>query len=365
MSYQENANTENPRRRKKKKNGADMSTMSYIVFILGFSLILSAIAIYTANDMFALVKPDRAVVLEIKEPKTHSQMAKMLHDNGLIHSRIAFQLYSAFSADNKTFKKGKFEINANMDYGQIINTLNRVPTYTETVEVTIPEGYTLAQIAELLEETRVCGADDILKTANTYAFKHEMLQDIPMEKNRLEGYLFPDTYEFYINDSPVRVLNTMLNNFNNKYTAEMRSLTEESGYTMRQILTVASMVEREAKLESEQASIAGVIYNRLKHPDKFPYLNIDATVQYAVGHKAELTAEDLKIDSPYNTYVYPGLPAGPICNPGVPAILAALRPENNKYYYYVADPDTDSHVFAKTLAEHNANVAKMKAKAGK
>ena len=144
-------------------------------------------------------------------------------------------------------------------------------------------GYTIQQIAQLLEDARVCGAEDLIETANTYPFKHEMLQDVPMEENRLEGFLYPDTYQFYINDNPVRVLNTMLNNFNNKYTSEMRELTEQSGYSMRQILTIASMVEREAVLPEEQATIAGVIYNRLNDPTNFPHLDIDATVQLWVN----------------------------------------------------------------------------------
>ena len=228
-----------------------------------------------------------------------------------------------------------------------------------------PEGYTIQQIAELLEESRVCGADDLIETANTYPFKHEFLQDVPMEENRLEGFLFPDTYQFYVNDSTVRVLNTMLNNFNNKYTDEMRELTANSGLTMREILAVASMVEREAKLPEERATIAGVIYNRLNNPSEFPHLDIDATVQYALGeHKEQLTQEDLQIDSPYNTYVVEGLPAGPICNPGLPSILAALQPEDHNYYFYVANPEDGSHLFARTYAQHQENVAAMQALAG-
>lgn len=361
------ADNQPPRRKKKKKNraGAVMNTVSYLVFILGVSLLLASIAIYVANDVFALVKPEKSVVLELGESASHGEVASLLKEEGIIRCRWAFVLYTNLSTDNKTFKSGKFEVNADMDYGQIINTLNRVPTYTEIVDVTIPEGYTIQQIAKLLEDTRVCGASDLVETANTYPFKHEFLQEIPLEENRLEGYLFPDTYQFYINDNPVRVLNTMLNNFNNKYTSEMRQLTEQSGMTMRQILTVASMVEREAKLPEEQKTISGVIYNRLNNPKDFPHLDIDATVQYALGeHKEKLTNEDLAIDSPYNTYKVVGLPQGPICNPGVPAILAALQPESHKYFFYVADPETGGHLFAKNYSQHEQNVADMKAKAG-
>ena len=366
--YGQNPPARGGSRKKRRKNRAAsvMIAISYLVFILGVSLLLSAVAIYVANDVFAFVKPEKKVMLELAESQTPAQMASILKEEGVIRCKWAFVLYTKLANDGQSFKTGKFEVDADMDYGQIINTLNRVPTYTETVSVTIPEGYTLQQIAQLLEDARVCGAEDILNTAETYPFKHEMLQNIPMEEpNRLEGYLYPDTYEFYINDSPVRVVNSMLNNFNNKYTEEMRQLTENSGLTMRQILTIASMIEREAVLPEEQARISGVIYNRLNNMDAYPHLDIDATVQYALGeHKENLTYADLEVDSPYNTYKVVGLPQGPICNPGVPAILAALQPESHDYYFYVADPETKGHVFARNNAEHEENVAAMRAKAG-
>lgn len=366
--YTQTSGSRGGSRKKRRKNRAAsvMNAVSYLVFILGVSLLLSAVAIYVANDVFAFVKPEKKVMLELEESQTPAQMAAVLKEEGVIRCKWAFVLYTKLANDGQSFKTGKFEVDSDMDYGQIINTLNRVPTYTETVSVTIPEGYTLKQIARLLEDARVCGAEDILNIAETYPFKHQMLQNIPMEEpNRLEGYLYPDTYEFYINDSPVRVLNAMLNNFNNKYTEEMRQLTENSGLTMRQIVTIASMIEREAVLPEEQARISGVIYNRLNHMDAYPHLDIDATVQYALGeHKEMLTYEDLEVDSPYNTYKVIGLPQGPICNPGVPAILAALQPESHDYYFYVADPETKGHVFARNNAEHEENVAAMRAKAG-
>ena len=217
--YGQNPPARGGSRKKRRKNRAAsvMNAISYLVFILGVSLLLSAVAIYVANDVFAFVKPEKKVMLELAESQTPAQMASILKEEGVIRCKWAFVLYTKLANDGQSFKTGKFEVDADMDYGQIINTLNRVPTYTETVSVTIPEGYTLQQIAQLLEDARVCGAEDILNTAETYPFKHEMLQNIPMEEpNRLEGYLYPDTYEFYINDSPVRVVNSMLNNFNNK-----------------------------------------------------------------------------------------------------------------------------------------------------
>ena len=237
-------NSQAPEKNEKKKNkaGTMMNTLSYLVFILGVSLLLAGFFIYVANDVFAFVKEEHVVVLDLPDNASHSEVATMLKDEGVIQCKWAFKLYAALSTDSDTFKSGKFEVSSDMDYGQIINTLNRVATYTEMVDVTIPEGYTIQQIAELLEESRVCGADDLIETANTYPFKHEFSGGCAHGGEPVGGVSFPDTYQFYVNDSTVRVLNTMLNNFNNKYTDEMRELTANSGLTMREILAVASMV---------------------------------------------------------------------------------------------------------------------------
>ena len=344
-----------PRKSRRKKKKSFAGKFSYILFVLGVSFILSGFIIITANDVFALVKDETSVIIDIEEENISAKdVSKILKEYGVIKFPWAFRLYSSLKHYDE-FKSGKFELDTSMDYGQIINNLMRVSTYTETVEVTIPEGYTLDQIAELMENSMVCSKDDLLETAATYEFKHDFLQDIPMEENRLEGFLFPDTYEFYKNEKPVNVLNKMLNNFDSKYSDDLQKAVEETGYSLYEIITIASMVEREAVLASEQSTIAGVIMNRLNDSADFPYLNIDATVQYALGeHKSALTSEDLKVDSPYNTYIYKGLPKGPICNPGMGAILASINPESHNYYYYVASGDeSGSHIFSKTLEEHN------------
>ncbi|MBQ9534264.1 MAG: endolytic transglycosylase MltG [Clostridia bacterium] len=337
-----------------------MNTFSYIVLIVGISLLLSTVIILVANDVLALVKPEREVVLDISGSSTPAEMAEVLKENGLIQYKWAFSLMSRLKHIDE-YKGGKFSVRTNMDYGQIIDALTRVATYQETTMVTIPEGYTISQIAELVEDKMVCSAEDFIETANTYKFSHEILKEVPMRENRLEGYLFPDTYEFYINDKPVSVINKMLNNFVKKYTREMLELTETQGMTVAEVVNIASMIEKEAKLDTERTMISGVIRNRLDS-DSFPFLNIDATILYATGHKSELTDSDLRIDSPYNTYTHEGLPPTAICNPGTSSLVAALMPEEHGYYYYVLDPDTGGHVFSKTLEEHNAAVAEMRAK---
>lgn len=351
-----------PQKKKKKRSAASIlgSTLSYIMLVLGVSLILSTVAILVANDMFALVKEEHTVMLEFDEDLSVGEMGKLLKENGLIRYRMMFSLFAKLK-HVESFSKGTFELSSTMDYGQMINMLQRTSTYQDTVTVTIPEGYSIAQIAELMEKARVCSSSDFIETADTYDFSHDMLKDVPMIKNRLEGYLFPDTYEFYVNDKPVSVINKMLNNFVNKYTDEMLKLTEESGMTIDEVVNIASLIERECKVADEQTRISGVIHNRLNNSDRFPYLDIDASLLYAIGHKEQLTAEDLQIDSPYNTRLHKGLPPTAICSPGIGAILAAIQPEKHDYYYYVANPETGEHVFSRTLDEHNAAVAEMRA----
>lgn len=339
----------------KKVTGAVM----YILLILGVSMLLSTFIILTANDMFALVSDEnKTVTLTFEEAPTVSQAAKELKKNGIIRYQWAFKLYASLK-HNDTFKTGTFDVKDTDDYGQILDTLNRVSTYQETVQVTIPEGFNLQQIAKELENNRICSADEFIETCNTYPFKHEILQDVPMIDNRLEGYLYPDTYEFYVNESPVRVANKMLNTFVSRYTDEMKDYTEKSGMSLHDIVIIASLVEKEAKLDTERATIAGVIYNRL-NSSAYPYLNLDSTIHYAVGSNDPLTADNLKVDSPYNTYTQQGLPPTAICSPGTSSILSAIMPEKHKYYFFVAVDDSGGHVFSKTLEEHQKLIASMK-----
>ena len=345
-----------------KKGGAlagFLNTVSYILLILGVSLILSTFAILVSNDVLALVKEDNPVILTLTEDTASGQVASRLKQEGVIQYPWVFRLLTSLKKVD-SFDAGTYELNSDMDYGQLISALRGSGEQRTVVRVTIPEGYTLQDICDLLVEKKVLTAEKFWETANTYPFSHSMLADVPMVDNRLEGYLFPDTYDFYVGDNAVNVINKMLNNFVKKYTKAMRNLTEANGLTIAEVVKVASLVEMEAKLADERTTIAGVIYNRL-HSSSFPYLQIDATIMYATGHKDALTADDLKIDSPYNTYTHEGLPPTAICNPGVSCLMAAIQPEKTRYYYYVADTD-GSHLFSRTLDEHNRAVAKVAAK---
>lgn len=334
-----------------------LTAILYAAFILGVSMFCAGFIIMCANEVFAFVRPDVNAVVEINEEDSYAVVAEKLEDAGLIEHPWLFRLYCNVS--NPTFRSGKFELNANLDYNAMKKALTRVSTYRETVWVTIPEGYTARQIADTLEEKGVCTAQDFLDTAENGEFDYDFLPQANADTIcRLEGYLFPDTYQFYVGDDPENVVRKFLNNFEVRFTEKLVNRTADMGLTMGDVMIIASMIEREAKLDYERPMIASVIFNRLNDPATFPYLQIDATVQYILGRAP--TSEDLAVDSPYNTYINTGLTPGPICNPGIDAITAVLYPEDTDYHYYVACAD-GTHIFSRTYEEHQNAITQARA----
>lgn len=346
------------RRSRRQKNGGCAGTVVYVIAVLGISIILSLAAIFVANDVFAFVKENAVKEITVTENTDLLSVAKQLDDEGVINYGTIFKLYVRIKGDNEGVLAGSYALNPNMDYGQIIDTLVNASS-TETMQITVPEGYSVAQIKQMLLDEHVCTSDALDEALNEYPFKHEFLkEELPAEEGWLEGYLFPDTYEIYKgNATVVDTINKMLNNFDNKYDDEIKAGAEALGRSMHDIVTVASLVEREAQADSERATIAGVIYNRLNNASEFPYLQVDASVLYGLGRSGgKLSEEDLASDTPYNLYTKQGLPPGPICNPGYASLYAAAYPESHNYYYYVAMPD-GTHLFANSYDEHQANIA--------
>ena len=365
MDYDKYDNQENQevrrkrRRSRRRKNSGCAGTMVYVIAVVGASLVISLAAIFTANDVFAFVKDNAMQQFYVSENTKLADLAKDLDKQGIINYGTVFKAYLAVKGDSADdVLAGEYQLNPSMDYGQIIDKLTNSSS-SDTLQITIPEGYSVAQVRQLLLDNHVCTADALDKVLNQYPFKHDFLQDEkPVEEGWLEGYLFPDTYEIYKgNGSVVDTVNKMLNNFASRYGSEITDGANELGRSMHDIVTVASLVEREAQRDDERARIAGVIYNRLNNSSEFPYLQVDASVLYGLGRTSgKLTDEDLKSDSPYNLYTAEGLPPGPICNPGYASLYAASHPESHDYYYYVAMPD-GSHLFASSYEEHQRNIA--------
>lgn len=230
---------------------------------------------------------------------------------------------------------------------------------SNTVKVTFPEGYTVADIALKLEENGVCSADDFMSEANNTEYLTEFNIEISEPESRsfvLEGYLFPDTYEFYRNENPSSVIKRFIRNFNSKITDEMKARADELGYSLDEILTIASIVQEEAGKASEDKKISSVIHNRLNSSD-FPKLQCDACTFYLRDSVKPYVSEEKyeELLQSYSTYNCYGLPEGPITNPGLDSINAALYPDDTDYYFFISDAD-GQYYYAKTWDEHQQNI---------
>lgn len=350
------------RRSRRRKNGGCAGTVVYVIAVLGISIVLSLVTIFVANDVFAFVAEDANVPFTVSQNAQIADLSEQLDNAGVLHYGSVFKLFVNITGKNQSVLAGDYMLNPKMDYTQVIRALTQSES-KDTITITVPEGYSVEQIKKLLLDNHVCTEDAADKALNEYSFKHTFLQDEkPAKEGWLEGYLFPDTYEIYKgNSTVVSTINKMLNNFDEKFTDEMQEKADEMNRSMRDIITIASLIEREAQKDDEYDRIAGVIYNRLNNADAFPFLQVDAAVLYGLGRTSgELSKADLEKDTPYNTYTQRGLPPGPICNPGMKSIQAALNPEENDYYYYVAMPD-GSHLFATSNDEQNDNIARANA----
>lgn len=223
-----------------------------------------------------------------------------------------------------------------------------------TVKVTIPEGYTNEEIGQALQKSGLVTQKDFINETENWTDNNLwFLKGLPNDKHKLDGFLFPATYVFSKNASSKTIINKMLKTFEMKIEPNKNDISKNK-LNIRNILITASLVEKEAAKDVDRPKIAGVIYNRL---DKKMPLQIDATILYVIGHKDKLYNKDLKVKSPYNTYLNKGLPPSPICNPGIKSINAAINPANTDYIYYVLNSKTNEHIFSKTYAEHIKNVS--------
>ena len=346
---------------RQEKEGSKMASWKkvfiYVAGVLLASMVLAVFAWICADDICAFTRRDEVVTVTVQEGDTNGDLARTLKDAGLIRYKWLFRLYAmAANAEDKVIP-GTFELNKIYDYHALVNGMASVGRRA-TISIMIPEGYECREIFALLEEKGVCTAEELWNAAANETFEYAFLEGAELgNKNRLEGCLFPDTYEFYLNDTPQHVLDKFLKNMDVKLTdelwAQLDVLNAQTGLdlSMYEVLTVASLIEREAANGTEAGTIASVIYNRLRSSE-YPFLNIDATIQYALPERKEvLSNEDKLIDSPYNTYKYTGLPAGAIANPGMTSIRGALYPQDTNYYFYALGSD-GTHTFTRTYSEH-------------
>ncbi len=339
-----------------------LATFVWLALILAIGVTAGRMLWLCAADVLAFGRPDKVVTITVYESDNMDDIINKLHKNGLIRYKGLFGFYADISDAHEDIKPGIYDLNTRYDYHALVNFMSP-KSNRSVVELTIPEGYTCAQIFQLLEDNRVCTARDAANyAANGELNDYWFLEGVERgNTNCLEGYLFPDTYEFYKNSTPREALQRMLNNFDTRFDEELRAQIETlnanltKDYTVREIVTVASLIEKESAAPAESPRVAGVIYNRLFHWGDTPaYLNIDASIVYAQGGQADHI--DTSLDSPYNTYTNVGLTPGPISNPGLASLRAALNPESHGYYFYVLNPSTGMHQFSETQAQHNAYI---------
>jgi len=295
---------------------------------------------------------DNEIVIKIKPNSGAKAIASTLAENNIIKSKIMFVNYIKKSEADSKLKPGTYKFGpGNVTFDDILEKLLK-GEQEEQITVTIPEGYTVAQIAKLFSSKGLVEEQKFLDYATNLKIPYDYINE-GTDYRQLEGFLFPDTYQIPVSWKEDKIINMLLDEFNKHWTEEFDKRAKELGLSVNEIVTIASLIEREARVEKERPTISSVIHNRLKIG---MLLQIDATVQYLLPEqKARLLYKDLEVDSPYNTYKYPGLPPTAIAAPGLSCIHAALYPEDTEYYYYRAKVSGNGeHWFTKTFEEHKA-----------
>ncbi|KUO77570.1 MAG: hypothetical protein APF77_03305 [Clostridia bacterium BRH_c25] len=316
-----------------------------------FLLSLAAGYFYYNTGLKAVSSTGNAVERQIIIPKGSSvkSIAKILEQENIIKDSIVFELYCKINKKADKIKAGKYSIDNSLEVPEIVEVIVSGKALVDIMKFTIPEGYNLDQIVEKLGSLGVVSIEDIQAALEPESYEYDFIGQIPDREMSLEGYLFPDTYEIYKDTRAEIIIDKLLERFDEVFTEEYRDRAKELNMTIDQVITLASIIEREAKLDSERKTISAIFHNRL---EKNMMLQSCATVQYLLKEQKEvLTYKDLEIESPYNTYKNMGLPPGPIASPGLKAIEAALYPEEAEYLYFFAKDD-GSHVFSRTYNEH-------------
>ncbi len=373
------------RRRKKKKKKKQLNhTRTFGQIFLGALLSVIAVCVGTflafkvitgLKDFTGMAKESHEYEIVVTDDMNVSQIAQLLYEHDIIEMPSLFKMYINISDKTEGFLNGEFIVKSNMSYDIIVDTLKTVKTYTETVMVMIPEGSTAQDIGRILEQNYVCRAKDFELFYKSKIEKFDFEEQIPENDERfyyLEGYLFPDTYEFYVIDDlkenpdfdtleyAKNAANKMYSNFENKITKAMEYRMKELGLTLDETIILASLIQKEGTNEENFAMISSVFHNRLDNMGEFPYLQSDTTYTYienCIEPEIPDSAGDAydEIILAYDTYQCEGLPVGAVCSPGLDAIKAALNPADTNYFYFLASDD-GAFYYAETNAEHEQNI---------
>ena len=373
----------NSKRKKKRLSSEDLLKLKKaysrtmiisMICVLIFTIVFSVVGIDCINDALALSVTDEEIEVVVPEKITTSEAIDLFHEKGLIKVPWFSKFFASFRGYDeeginyyvngekrvKAYMGGTYYLSREMGVEGMLNILlDNSATSEQTVSITFPEGYTTAQIVNRLEDYEILTNANKFVGAASYDYQYDFLKGTSKGVAiKLEGYLFPDTYDMYIGESASSIIKRFLENFNEKWTSDYDQRAKELGYTPNEILTIASIIQKEAAGASQMADISSVIHNRLNRAAVYPMLQCDSTKLYVTNHLSDLLGESKsnKYLDKYDTAVCMGLPEGPICNPGLDAIHAALYPSDTSYLYFCHDKSGKVY-YATTDIEHQQNVA--------
>lgn len=341
--------TAKKKRKKRIKRIAAICT-AVVIFVGAIALGITA----AVRDIMGAGGDEKNYVIDVPAGAGAAKVANLLGNRGIIKFPSLFKLYAG---NRYMFQQGRHSVNSSMSYKELLNTFGNYAEggVGEQVQIVIPEGYELWQIADLLEDNNLIDRDVFMNEIENGEFNYDFVNEIPRSENRLEGYLYPATYQIFPGTSEHDIITMMLNAFKEN----VMPIYNASGTTdsVDYIVTMASVIEREAASDDEKKTVASVFNNRLYEGRK---LESCATVQYILHErKSVLSEQDTAIDSPYNTYKYKGLPVGPIASPGLASIRAAIKPVDTEYMYFVADPNGTKNYFSRTFEQHQDKIDKL------
>lgn len=353
--------TKKKKKKKSKVNNSLFGGIILVVVILTVSMVLAVGGISMGMEYYGIGKSDEDIRFNIPSGSTNSQIADILVNEGVIKNKQLFMIALKIEKP-ETIYPGDITLRPSSGYSSIITALSQMRESYKTVTITFAEGENLLSIAEKLEKNNVCSAEDFLFEFNKdqgYEFEKQLTDSSDMFY-RMEGYFYPETYDFYVEDSASNVTKKIRDQFEKQYE-KLKTKIEKSGMDLNEVMTLASIVQLEAASTDEMPTVASVFLNRLDDPDTYPMLQSDTTSNYiknVIKVEADNTASIEHYTECYDTYKCKGLPAGPICNPGIDAINAVLNPKKTDYYYFCNNLKTGETFYAKTLEEHEKNLVK-------
>lgn len=340
-------------------------TIFWVAAVLAVSVFIASFALSSLNDLVGFKKESMEKEVTIPEGAGLNKIAEILKDEGIIDEPFAFEVYARIK--KKKLAAGTYDLNSNLGYDQIFLAMKPKDTTLETVTITFFEGMTASEIAQKLEENGVCTVSDFMNEVDTAQFEYDFETMMGTDEyiyHKWEGYLFPDTYEFYLDMKPRSVILKFVDNFNNRITEAYYDRMKEMGMSLSETISLASVIQSEAASQEDMYKVSSVFHNRLSPSYWYHYLQSDVTYFYYQKEIEPYVSDDPELDeayhTSYDTYFKEGVPVGPICNPGKDAIIAALYPDDTDYYYFVTDVN-GTFYYSKTLEEHEINTAKADA----